>query len=271
MESGTILTNKNMKMMVSWLTGDGIPRPEFAERFMTTLHLLYMNRSGDAGSSLRRRRGLLTGGAALSLRAIAGDIFPPVAPAAQVADRPVAERTDRPAAGSEDGKLPLSGAQGHDSIGVAFAVRDIHERIQESLDKPRQASMSLIQAVLYIAYGIFLSERKERLFGEPPQMWKYGPVFARVYTKMPALGDAYRGAGERLREEDPRLHAILDSGIRYCIDLGMRRVSGILTGEGSPWKRSLEEHPDRWGTVIDDGLIADWFSHHPILSVQKGE
>ena len=49
MEQTSILTHKNMETMLNWLTGVENVRPEFAEPFMTTLHLLYMNKSETDG------------------------------------------------------------------------------------------------------------------------------------------------------------------------------------------------------------------------------
>ena len=263
MKTGTVLTDKNMESMISWLRGEGTPRPEFAERFMTTLHLLYMSRS-DGGTG--KRSGRDAGGAALSLRAIAGEPVPPNASQTPGAGRQEAGRGAETGSAVEDGTLPLAETGERDSLEVAFAVRDIHERIREGLDRPGPTTMSLIQAVLYIAYGICLNERKERIIAECPQMWRYGPVFARVYTKMPECPDAYPGAEGKLRREDPHLHAVLEEAVRCCIDLGMGRVAGLLTGGGSPWRRCLERSPGRWGTVMDDTLIADWFSRHPFLA-----
>ena len=65
-----------------------------------------------------------------------------------------------------------------DSVLLAKALQ--HMALIEGL----QLTMSQIQTILYIAYGVRLAKHGERLTEEHPQMWQYGPVFPRVYAKL---------------------------------------------------------------------------------------
>lgn len=256
MENENILTTGNMEVMVSWLRGEGESRPEFAERFMTTMHLLYMNKAAAGeGAPARRRRTVPRGAAALSLRAMLGEVPGGTAtgpvPAAEVRLLDVLD---------PGGDTGAEMRKERNSLEVAAAICDIHRRIQGSLDRPRGMTMSFLQAVLYTVYGIYLSLNGERIVDEYPQMWKYGPVFARVYARGDKVRGMAPGAGEKLRKDSPRLYSLIDGVIRSCIDRGMRAVSGELTSAGSPWKRCLEKSPEKWGTVIADELTSDWFS-----------
>lgn len=256
MENENILTTSNMELMVSWLRGEGESRPEFAERFMTTMHLLYMNKAAAGeGAPARRRRTVPRGAAALSLRAMLGEASVGTLSGSVPAAEP--RLLDVPDNGGDTG---TEKRKERNSMEVAAAICDIHRRIQGGLDRPREMTMSFLQAVLYMVYGILLSLTGERIVDEYPQMWKYGPVFARVYARGDKVRGMAPGAGDSLRKEDPRLYSLIDGVIRSGIDRGMRAVSGELISAGSPWKRCHDENPGKWGTVIADELTSAWFS-----------
>ena len=258
MEQTSILTHKNMETMLDWLTGAEKARPEFAEPFMTTLHLLYMNKSEQDGVPLPDRRRRTARPSPLSLEAISKE----TGTGMQLPEGSEKE-TDPPRGGvAERMAIQPREADTYGSIGLAEAVADLYFLIQNSLDKQRPLTMSFLQAVLYIIYGICLVDRKIRILDEQPLMWRYGPVFARVYTKAQLVPGIYSGAAERLRQKDPALYSLVARAILMCVDRGMRNVVGLLTGEGSPWRRCRDENPEKWSIPIDDGEIVQWFSRH---------
>ena len=256
MEQVSILTHKNMEIVYEWLTGDDIPRPDFAEPFMTTLHLLYMNKSDPSVVRMPRRRRSFSGGALLSLKAICCESGKESGVRAPVpAARSSVEATEKD-------ETPAM-TQTWNSLDLAEAVAGVHSTISSTLDKPHSMTMSFLQAVLYMIYGIFLYDKKVRIVDEPPQMWRYGVVFARVYSKAKLDSGATSGAAMRLREKDPALCSLTAGVIHSCIDRGMKRTADILYGEGSPWGSCHRRNPDKWGIPLDDGEIASWFSRHP--------
>ena len=255
------MTHKNMEMMLNWLTGVENDRPEFAEPFMTTLHLLYMNKSEAGGVPPSGRRSRPARPSPLSLTEIckeAGKETRSHSSEEKEAADP-GERDAGQAAPQCDSKVTYG------SVELAEAVADLYFLIGNGLDRLRPLTMSFLQASLYIVYGICLSNRKIRIIDEQPLMWRYGPVFARVYTKAQLLPDVYSGAAERLRQRDPRLYSVMARTILACVDRGMRNVVELLTGEDSPWRRCRDANPDKWSVPIDDGEILRWFSKHKDL------
>lgn len=45
-------------------------------------------------------------------------------------------------------------------------------------------NMTKLQKLLYIAYGVYLSVKNERLTNEHPQAWPYGPVFPTTRNRL---------------------------------------------------------------------------------------
>ena len=45
-------------------------------------------------------------------------------------------------------------------------------------------NMTKLQKLLYIAYGVYLYVKNERLTNEHPQAWPYGPVFPTTRNKL---------------------------------------------------------------------------------------
>ena len=65
-----------------------------------------------------------------------------------------------------------------DSVQLAKTLR--HMAVIEGI----ALTQSQIQTILYIAYGVRLATKNERLTMEHPQMWQYGPVFPRAYNRL---------------------------------------------------------------------------------------
>lgn len=263
MEQTSILTHKNMEMMLNWLTGVENVRPEFAEPFMTTLHLLYMNKSETDGVPPSGRRSRQARPSPLSLTEICKETGKETR--SQNSD---AKETADPGEGEAGQAAPqCDGKVTYGSIELAEAVADLYFLIGNGLDRQRPLTMSFLQASLYIIYGICLVNRQIRIIDEQPLMWRYGPVFARVYNKAQLVPDIYSGASERLRQRDPDLYSVTTRTILACVDKGMRNVVELLTGEDSPWRRCRDVNPDKWSVPIDDGEIIRWFSKYMDLFI----
>lgn len=56
-----------------------------------------------------------------------------------------------------------------------------------------------LQRLLYFAYGIHISLYNERLFDEPIQAWRLGPVVPSVYREFKAFGSSPIGSNSRAR------------------------------------------------------------------------
>ena len=118
---------------------------------------------------------------------------------------------------------------------------------------------SQIQTILYNAYGVWLATKGERLLEEHPQVWQYGPVFPRAYKHLKKnVGDG-KIEFDMLKNESPDRFEF----IRRCFQRFAWTSAGVLcaphTADGSPWKLTKEQSPDKLGVRIEDELIRQWF------------
>ena len=142
---------------------------------------------------------------------------------------------------------------GLDSVLVAKALQWMACTHEVSLNG------SQIQTILYNAYGVWLATKGERLFEEHPQVWQYGPVFPRAYKHLKKnVGDG-KVEYDMLRNECPERFEF----IRRCFQRFAWTSAGVLcaphTADGSPWKQTKDQNPDKLGTRIEDELIRQWF------------
>ena len=120
-------------------------------------------------------------------------------------------------------------------------------------------TQSQIQTIMYIAYGVRLATKNERLTMEHPQMWQYGPVFPRAFNRL--RKDAGEGFEEydTLRNEHPGVFKYLTNCFRrYAWTKACILVSPHVA-DGSPWADTRKSNPDNWGARIEDDLIREWF------------
>ena len=142
---------------------------------------------------------------------------------------------------------------GLDSVVVAKALQWMACTHEVSLNG------SQIQTILYNAYGVWLATKGERLLEEHPQVWQYGPVFPRAYKHLKKnVGDG-KIEFDMLKNESPDRFEF----IRRCFQRFAWTPAGVLcaphTAEGSPWKQTKEQSPDKLGVRIEDELIRQWF------------
>ena len=140
-----------------------------------------------------------------------------------------------------------------DSVILAKSLR--HMAVIEGID----LTQSQIQTILYIAYGVRLATKNERLTSEHPQMWQYGPVFPRAYNKL--RKDASDGTDEyySLKIGHPNIFKYLENCFRRYAWTKACILSSPHLSEGTPWSDTRRSNPDRWGVRIEDELIREWF------------
>ena len=142
---------------------------------------------------------------------------------------------------------------GLDSVLVAKALQWMACTHEVSLNG------SQIQTILYNAYGVWLATKGERLLEEHPQVWQYGPVFPRAYKHLKKnVGDG-KIEFDMLKNESPDRFEF----IRRCFQRFAWTSAWVLcaphTADGSPWKQTKEQSPDKLGVRIEDELIRQWF------------
>ena len=140
-----------------------------------------------------------------------------------------------------------------DSVLLAKSLR--HMAVIEGIE----LTQSQIQTILYIAYGVRLATRNERLTSEHPQMWQYGPVFPRAYNRL--RKDTADGTDEyySLKTDHPNIFKYLENCFRRYAWTKACILSTPHLSEGSPWSDTRRSNPDRWGVRIEDDLIREWF------------
>ena len=118
---------------------------------------------------------------------------------------------------------------------------------------------SQIQTILYNAYGVWLATKGERLLEEHPQVWQYGPVFPRAYKHLKKNAGNGQNEHDMLKAECPDRFEF----IRRCFQRFAWTSAGVLcaphTAEGSPWKQTKDQSPDKLGVRIEDELVRQWF------------
>ena len=140
-----------------------------------------------------------------------------------------------------------------DSALLAKALR--HMAVIEGIE----LTQSQIQTILYIAYGVRLAQKNERLISEHPQMWQYGPVFPRAYNRL--RKDVADGTDEyySLKADHPNIFKYLENCFRRYAWTKACILSTPHLSEGTPWYQTRKSNPDRWGVRIEDELIREWF------------
>ena len=267
-----ILSKDNYEALMSWMTTPGSEQPAFASEFMTTLDALYMNRSGQT----IRRRPVGTAPSKLSLEYImsqAGRQKPDRPTHREVKPNPVLEDLtalaeslpEKSTPRIEDNTLPLQDENGFkeaglDSIRLAGAVAWHWSRLDRSLTGGRPVSMSFLQMTLYIIYGTVLAERGTRITSERPQMWRFGPVFARAYSYLTKRGiSPNEEAAEEIRHSDPSLDEFISRITRINAGKKLSDLSKYHMSKSSPWGQCNKRNPEKWSTPLDDNELRDWF------------
>lgn len=140
-----------------------------------------------------------------------------------------------------------------DSVMLAKALRHM------ALVEEKELTQSQIQTIMYIAYGVRLAQKNERLVAEHPQMWQYGPVFPRAYNRLRKDTDDGFEQYDRLRNDYPDIFRYLSNCFRRYAWTKACILTAPHISEGSPWSDTRKSNPDRWGVRIEDELIRGWF------------
>ena len=118
-----------------------------------------------------------------------------------------------------------------------------------------------VQTIMYILYGKHLARCGARLTTEHPQMWEYGPVFPRVYSKLKDTSDdGYRAEYEALVTAHPDVAMDMEDTVTRCSWKSCRELLSVLTAAGSPWAAARSRCPDRKTAPSEDAEILEWFS-----------
>lgn len=258
----TIQHTDTYRQVMAWLRGgDATPDPEMENSFLDIMtaavaERLIANRQeyermARAAERAERRAHRPSG--CLSIKAMLDEVR-----------RETSEKTESVLADGEDlpeaepmlqstiQKEEVSSCE-LDSVILAKSLR--HMAVIEGID----LTQSQIQTILYIAYGVRLATKNERLTSEHPQMWQYGPVFPRAYNRL--RKDSTDGTDEyySLKTDHPNIFKYLENCFRRYAWTKACILSTPHLSEGTPWSDTRRSNPDRWGVRIEDELIREWF------------
>ena len=258
----TIQHTDTYRQVMAWLRGgDATPDPEMENSFLDIMtaavaERLIANRQeyermARAAERAERRAHRPSG--CLSIKAMLDEVR-----------RETSEKTESVLADGEDlpeaepmlqstiQKEEVSSCE-LDSVILAKSLR--HMAVIEGID----LTQSQIQTILYIAYGVRLATKNERLTLEHPQMWQYGPVFPRAYNRL--RKDSTDGTDEyySLKTDHPNIFKYLENCFRRYAWTKACILSTPHLSEGTPWYQTRKSNPDRWGVRIEDELIREWF------------
>lgn len=125
-------------------------------------------------------------------------------------------------------------------------------------------NVTKMMKLTYICYGVFLviSNNGKKPIDEQPQMWPYGPVF-------PKIREWWLCGKRKPNEECSEQMRVIVSKVLEAF--GMRTATALVSWShevGSPWDITRNKVGDKWGTIIEDSLIKDYFKKN--IVVQNG-
>lgn len=226
--------NQERSEIFAWLRGgDMTPDPEMEERFLEMVTEAVIARTG------LRRRAVATVTSPLSLKALMkssgiedkempdiGSITP-VPP--KVEEVHVTSRKEG------------TGTNGWEIDSLMVAKTIVHLAYMENLT----LSMSHIQMILYIAYGVWLARNHTDLFDEHPQVWQFGPVFPRVYSKFKRGFDDAVQVHDQMKSEHP-VQLREQMLPQVCLGKGARSYADACRGRHSMDGHEEEESRQAW-------------------------
>ena len=254
------------RQVFAWLRGgDTTPDPEMENSFLDLItaavaERLIANRAEyerKARAAERAERRSHRPAGCLSIKAMLDEVRQETT----VQNEPVlGDDVDLPEA--EPVKLSLAPHDGTESVVVSCELDSVllaktlrHMAVIEQVE----LTQSQIQSILYIAYGVRLAQKNERLTSEHPQMWQYGPVFPRAYNRLRKDADDGTDAYYSLKTSHPNIFTYLQNCFRRYAWTKACILTAPHLSEGTPWAQTRKSNPDRWGVRIEDELIRDWF------------
>lgn len=149
---------------------------------------------------------------------------------------------------------PLLSEMGMDSVDLAKAL------CYRAMENGHVLYHNQMQSMMYILYGKMLARSDARLTKEHPQMWEYGPVFPRVFSKVKATSEeSYKQQSESLKEQSPEVSQLIDETVSRCSWRGCKELVSALVASGTPCDLSRRRNPEKKTAPMEDGEIRDWF------------
>jgi uncharacterized phage-associated protein len=136
-----------------------------------------------------------------------------------------------------------------------------------------------LQKLDYFVHGWWLAYHDNRLLSEPPQVWKYGPVFPSLYQDLKIFGsepllepvrtNPFGGVPELVPEGDQDASALITWVWGRYGHLSAFALSDMTHRKGSAWQQVAESKkyrvPDNF-PLVDEAVRAEFESIKGTLS-----
>ena len=235
----------------AWLRGgDMTPDPEMEDRFITMVADAVIEKTGLRPSGRKMVASPLSIRAIMETVGMSPEDMPSLSTAVPVP--PKVEEEHVPAK-KEDSPEDREGEIGIDSLMVAKTLVSLAHGERLML------SMSHIQTIMYIAYGVWLATNHTRLFDEHPQVWQFGPVFPKVYNRFKRGFDDSEEVSEKMLRDYPEQYHFVEKCFRRFAWNKAGYLAAPHKAAGSPWSVTSKRNGGKLGVRIDDDLIERWF------------
>lgn len=124
-------------------------------------------------------------------------------------------------------------------------------------------NMTKLQKLLYIAYGVYMAIKNERLTNEHPQAWPYGPVFPTTRNKLLKKNFYDYHLSDNNLEKlkgDEEFVSLITLVFNSFGDKTATYLSEWSHQVGSPWDKIRLSDKFKWGDRIPDEYIIDYFN-----------
>jgi uncharacterized phage-associated protein len=144
----------------------------------------------------------------------------------------------------------------YDSVTIAEYMLSL------SLEKRIVLNVTKVQKLLYMAYGTFLAKKTRTISSEPPKAWPFGPVFPRTRNKVDfgSIRPLDWSGFEEIKK-DEELTESLNLIIEKYSKFSASKLSDWSHREGGPWDKATKMNGFKWGDVIPDEFIVEYFSN----------
>jgi uncharacterized phage-associated protein len=147
-------------------------------------------------------------------------------------------------------------------MAISTALNIASALIQEANKRLFPVSNMKLQKLTYLAYGLYMDVKKEKLFAEEIQAWKYGPVIPDLYHSFKLYHANPIPNGHYLVND---VETSITSEIKDLVDAVIDMHGGKSAGElvdfthrdGTPWSKAYQAGNSN--LVISDDLIRDFY------------
>lgn len=147
-------------------------------------------------------------------------------------------------------------------MAISTALNIANALIQEANKRSLSVSNMKLQKLTYLAYGLYMDVKKEKLFPEEIQAWKYGPVIPELYHSFKLYhANPIPNGHYLINDVETNITSEIKDLVEAVIDMHGNKSAGELVDfthrEGTPWSKAYQAGNSN--LVISDGLIRDFY------------